>query len=82
MSSQKPQTVQVGCWVRIRDPELDEEETFHLVEPEAEKPTAGMISPRTPFAQALIGSQPGELVNVETRNGVETLEIVATGWDE
>lgn len=81
MSNQQPQEITVGCWVKIRDPELDEEETFHLVEPSAEQPTAGRISPRSPFAQALIGSQPGETVSFETRIGKETLEIVDAGWD-
>jgi transcription elongation GreA/GreB family factor len=81
MSRQDPQRVQPGCWVRIRDPELDEEETFHLVEPDDEQPTEGLISTRSTFAQALIGSQPGEVIQVETRTGTETLEIVATGWD-
>jgi transcription elongation GreA/GreB family factor len=78
---EQPDVIQVGCWVRIRDPDLDEVEMFHLVEPVVERPSAGRISPRSPFAQALIGAQPGEIVTFETPTGKETLEIIEAGWD-
>lgn len=81
MSGKNLPEVQIGCWVRIRDRDLDEEETFHLVPPSEEQPTAGRISPRSPFAQALIGSQPGDVVSFKTHAGTETLEIIEAGWD-
>ena len=80
MKKHEPHEISVGCWVRLRDADIGEE-TIHLVEESAEKPEAGRISPKSPFAQAIIGAKPGETVRYETRDGAEEVEILAMGLD-
>lgn len=77
----KPDTVAVGCWVKIKDPDIGEE-TIHLVNREEERPAKGLISTSSPFAKALLGAKPGEKVTYPVANGnTEQVEVLEIGWN-
>lgn len=80
-SAKKPDAVAVGCWVRINDPDIGEE-TIYLVPPKEESPERGRFSTSSPFAEALIGTKPGEKVSYTVPNGTtEHVEVREFGWD-
>jgi len=81
MSSSKPAKVELGCWVRLHDPDLGEE-VVHLVDENQAQPTKNKFPPDNPFAQALLGSKPGDMVSFTGVTGdTEELKILDVGWD-
>jgi len=77
-SIDKPSSVAVGCWVKIKDPDVGEE-TIYLVDKKQERPESGRYSPESPFAQALLGAKHGQKVIYTTPDGgrdeVEVLDF-------
>ena len=55
-------TVRIGSSVRLRYGEL--EEAWRIADSADADPAAGVISPETPLARALIGHRAGEQVTV------------------
>ncbi len=74
--------INIGCKVRIKDLEFDEELEYKLVGSTEANSLKGKISNESPVGRALIGAGVGDVVEVETPAGVikyEVLEIQRAG---
>jgi len=70
--------IKVGCKVKLKDIEFDEELMYHIVGSTEADPANGRISNESPVGKALIGHKVGEKVTVEAPGGdilFEVLEI-------
>lgn len=70
-------TISVGCKVTILDKEYDEELEFKIVGSTEASSLNGMISNESPLGNALIGKKVGNIVNVETQDGVAKYKVLA-----
>lgn len=74
--------INIGCKVKIKDLELNQEFSYKIVGSTEANSLKGKISNESPVGHALIGSKIGEVVEVETPAGVlkyEVLEIQRAG---
>jgi transcription elongation factor GreA len=74
--------INIGCKVRIKDLELNEELEYKLVGSTEANSLKGKISNESPVGRSLIGASVGDIVEVETPAGVikyEVLEIQRAG---
>jgi transcription elongation factor GreA len=79
-SSLPKDTVVFGSRVRVRDLDIDEEETYELVGPGQENPDHGRILSTSPIGQGLLGRKKGETVEIQVPRGTirfKVLEITA-----
>ena len=71
--------VNIGCSVRLKDIEFDEEMVYKIVGSTEADVLGNKISNESPVGMALIGSKAGDTIEVETPNGevvkYEILEI-------
>ncbi|MBQ2745510.1 MAG: transcription elongation factor GreA [Lachnospiraceae bacterium] len=70
-------TINVGCKVRVLDKEYDEELEFKIVGSTEASSLNGMISNESPLGSALIGKKVGNVVSVETQDGVVKYKVLA-----
>jgi transcription elongation factor GreA len=73
-----------GSRVRVKDLDIDEEETFELVGPGQENPEKGRILTNSPIGQGLIGKKKGETAEIAVPSGkirFKILEIQAAQID-
>ena len=68
--------INVGCTVRIKDLEFDEEMEYKIVGSTEADSLQGKISNESPVGKALIGGQTGERVEVETPGGMIKYQII------
>lgn len=68
--------ISVGCTVRIKDLEFDEEMEYKIVGSTEADSLQGKISNESPVGKALIGGQAGETVEVETPAGMIKYQII------
>lgn len=68
--------INVGCTVRIKDLEFDEEMEYKIVGSTEADSLQGKISNESPVGKALIGGQAGETVEVETPAGMIKYQII------
>lgn len=71
--------VAFGVPVTVTDVEAGRTQTFTIVGPTEADPAKGRISSESPVAQALLGSGPGETVEVETPGGQRTWRVEKVG---
>ncbi len=74
--------INIGCKVKIKDLELNQEFSYKIVGSTEANSLKGKISNESPVGHALIGSKIGDVVEVETPAGVlkyEVLEIQRAG---
>lgn len=74
--------INIGCKIRIKDLEYNEELEYKLVGSTEANSLKGKISNESPVGRALIGAGIGDVVEVETPAGVikyEVLEIQRAG---
>lgn len=69
-------TINIGCKVRVRDMEYDEEMSFAIVGSMEANSLTGKISNESPVGKALIGARVGETVSVETPAGAMHYQIL------
>ena len=70
-------SIKFGATVTVFDIQTDAEKTYQIVgEAEADIET-GLLNVRSPLAQALIGKEAGDSVEVRTPGGVREYEIVS-----
>ncbi len=69
--------INVGCKVRVLDKEYDEELEFKIVGSTEASSLNGMISNESPLGSALIGKKVGNVVSVETQDGVAKYKVLA-----
>ena len=80
-STEKPTSIAIGCWVKIKDPDIGEE-TIHVINKEDERPGKGRLSTESPFVQALLGAKPGQkVIYTMPHGGNEEVEVLDFGWD-
>ncbi len=68
--------INVGCTVKIKDLEFDEEMEYKIVGSTEADSLNGKISNESPVGKALIGAKKGETVEVETPTGMIQYEIL------
>jgi transcription elongation factor GreA len=65
-----------GCCVRVKDLDLGDEETFHLVGPGEEDYTQNKILTSSPIGQGLLGKKPGEVAEIKVPAGKVRFQVV------
>jgi len=68
--------VMFGARVKLVDEETDEEAAYQIVGPEEAEIANGLLSIQSPLAQAMLGKQAGDSVEVLTPRGVRYFEIL------
>lgn len=68
--------IMFGAKVRLVDEETDEEVTYQIVGPEEAEIAQGLLSINSPLAQALLGKEAGDSVEVTTPRGTRYFEIL------
>ena len=69
--------VGLGCTVKVRDLDLEEEATYAIVGSQEANPMEGCISDDSPFGFALKGHKVGETVTVTAPVGELQFKIIA-----
>ena len=68
--------INVGCKVKVKDLEYDEDMEFYIVGSTEANSLQNKISNESPPGQALIGKKVGDVVDVETQVGVIQYEVL------
>jgi transcription elongation factor GreA len=68
--------IMFGAKVRLVDEETDEEVAYQIVGPEEAEIAQGLLSINSPLAQALLGKEAGDTVEVATPRGTRYFEIL------
>ncbi len=68
--------IMFGAKVRLVDEETDEEVSYQIVGPEEAEIAQGLLSINSPLAQALLGKEAGDSVEVTTPRGTRYFEIL------
>ena len=69
--------INVGCRVKVRDLDLDEEQVFCIVGSTEANSLQGMISNESPVGRALIGAKARETVTVDLPGGQVQYKILS-----
>ncbi len=70
-------TVSVGTKITLKDMEYDEEVEYFIVGSAEADPYEGKISNESPVGSALIGSEVGDIVEVQVPNGTTKYEVLS-----
>ncbi|MBQ3093366.1 MAG: transcription elongation factor GreA [Clostridia bacterium] len=68
--------VYVGSKIKVHDLEYDEIVDYKIVGPSEADPMAGKISDESPVGAAFIGKEFGDLIEVETPNGISKYKLL------
>ena len=68
--------ISVGCTVKLKDLEFDEEIEYKIVGSSEANSLKGKISNESPVGKALIGAKKGQTVSVETQAGVLKYKVL------
>ncbi|MBP3320610.1 MAG: transcription elongation factor GreA [Clostridia bacterium] len=68
--------VYVGSKIKVHDLEYDEIVDYKIVGPSEADPMAGKISDESPVGAAFIGKEVGDLIEVETPNGISKYKLL------
>ena len=69
--------VGLGCTVKVRDLEFDEEDVYCIVGSQEANPKEHCISDDSPFGRAMVGKTIGDIVEVEAPVGILRFEILS-----
>jgi transcription elongation factor GreA len=69
-------TVVFGARVRVKDLDLDEEESFELVGPGQEDYDNNKILTTSPIGQGLLGKKPGEVAEIQVPMGKVRFQVL------
>ena len=67
----------LGCTVKVRDLDLEEEATYAIVGSQEANPMESRISDDSPFGRAMLGKHIGQTVEVEAPVGTIRFEILS-----
>lgn len=70
-------TIGLGCTVKVRDVEFDEEDLYCIVGSQEADPKDHRISDDSPFGRAMLGKRVGDVVEVEAPVGTLKFEILS-----
>jgi transcription elongation factor GreA len=73
--------VAFGARVRVKDLDLDEEETFFLVGPGKEDFGQNKILTNSPIGKGLVGKKKGDIAEIQVPMGTLRFEIVEIAFD-
>ncbi|MFW5680051.1 MAG: transcription elongation factor GreA [Pseudomonadota bacterium] len=76
IAKQHGSKVMFGAQVKLVDEETDEEKAYRIVGPDEAEIESGLLSINSPVAQALLGKEAGDTVEVSTPGGVRYFEIL------
>ena len=68
--------ISIGCTVKLKDLEFDEEIDYKIVGSSEANSLKGKISNESPVGKALIGAKKGQTVSVETQAGVFKYKVL------
>lgn len=68
--------IMFGAKVRLVDEETEEEVSYQIVGPDEAEISLGLLSINSPLAQALLGKEAGESVEVNTPRGIRYFTIL------
>ena len=68
--------ISIGCKVKVKDMELDEEVVYKIVGSSEADSLKGKISNESPVGKALIGAKKNQTVKVETQVGVLKFKVL------
>jgi transcription elongation factor GreA len=71
-----------GVCVRVRDLDMDEEETYQLVGPGDEDYDQNKILTTSPIGQGLLGKKCGEIAEIRVPRGVLRYEVLHLSFPE
>jgi transcription elongation GreA/GreB family factor len=69
--------VDIGCWVKVKEQGMDEEEMFRIGQ--VTRPRENQIAPDNAMGQALLGAEPGDKVTVKGPAGPIKFEVLEVG---
>lgn len=69
--------VGLGCTIKVRDLEFDEESVYTIVGSQEANPMEARISDDSPFGRAMLGKRIGDTVEFEAPAGTVKFEILA-----
>ena len=69
-------TIKFGATVELADEETDEEISYQIVGQHEANIDANLLNIKSPLAQALIGKEEGDSVEVRTPGGVRSYEVL------
>lgn len=72
--------VEIGCWVKVKEEGMDEEETFRIGS--VTRPKVNQVTPDVPMGEALMGAKPGDEVTVEGPVGPIKFEVLDVGRED
>ena len=72
--------VKFGATVTVVDEDTEEEARYQIVGEHEADVKAGRISVSSPLSRAMIGKEVGDVVEVNTPNGVRSYEILKLEW--
>ena len=72
--------VKFGATVSVIDEDTEEEARYQIVGEHEADVRQGKISIASPIARAMIGKEPGDVIEVNTPGGVKAYEIVKVEW--
>jgi transcription elongation factor GreA len=76
ISSLQGSKVVFGARVKLVDEETDEEVAYQIVGPEEAEIAQGLLSVQSPLAQAMLGKQAGDSIEVQTPRGTRYFELL------
>ena len=74
-------TVVFGTRVKVKDLDLDEEETFELVGPGEEDYNSNRILTTSPIGQGLLGKKVGEVAEIQVPMGTIRFAVMSISFD-
>jgi len=72
--------VKFGATVSVVDEDTEEEARYQIVGEHEADVRSGRVSITSPIARAIIGKEPGDVVEVNTPGGVRAYEITKVEW--
>lgn len=76
-----PQSVSLGCWVKVCEEGTRDNEVFEIVETEEANVLENKIPPDNPLARALLGAAPGDEVQLDAPAGRVKFTVLEVGRD-
>jgi transcription elongation factor GreA len=81
LRNQSGSRVMFGAKVKLIDEDTDEKTDYQIVGPDEADIQSGLLSIQSPLAQAILGKEAGDSVEVTTPRGVRYFEIIEVRYN-